>query len=122
MDTPPSRASALNQGLTTERKGNIGNLQLFRSFIATFARLVAGVPPETDMVQVLMTIFFSATALAALGVVVSMIADNAGDIRNALGIGVSPAAPQVRVFRVRRGEASRAPVRASAGSSLRAAA
>ncbi|MDB5682623.1 MAG: hypothetical protein JWM75_321 [Sphingomonas bacterium] len=37
------------------------------------------------MVQILATIFFSAAALAAFGIIVSMLVDNGADVRRALG-------------------------------------
>ena len=75
------------------------------------------------MMQMFSTIFFSAAALIALAVIVSMILDNLADVRVALGIAArSPTLPsaRVRVRRADRGPAMRPSV--AAGSPLRAAA
>ena len=74
------------------------------------------------MVQVLATIFFSAAALAALGVIVGSFADNLVEVRTALGLSptVQPLIPaQVRV---RRFVTMRGIAMAPAGLPLRAAA
>ena len=61
------------------------------------------------MVQVLVTIFFSAAALGALSVIVAMIVDNVGDVGTALGfVRPLPQLPSPRV-RVRRVDAVRTP-------------
>jgi hypothetical protein len=74
------------------------------------------------MFQVLTTIFFSAATLAALGVIASMLSDNSGDIRRALGFVPGPFVPSARV-KVRAAARRRAGVTAiRATVPLRAAA
>jgi len=72
------------------------------------------------MTQVLSTIFFSAAALAALGVLLTMLLDNIGDIRRALGRADGALMPSSTRVRVRRGGRSAAIPAVS--PSLRAAA
>ncbi len=64
------------------------------------------------MAQVLATIFFSATALTASGVIASTLIENLGDVRRALSFGEAmPLAPSR--FRLRRLDRMRPAVRAS---------
>jgi hypothetical protein len=72
------------------------------------------------MTQLLSTIFFSAAALAALGVLFTMLLDNMGDIRRALGIVDAAAMPSSTRVHVRRG--GRAAAMPAVTPSLRAAA
>ena len=67
-----------------------------------------------------MTIFFSATAMSALSIIVAMLADNSADVLAALGI-VQPAAPLERA-QVRRLGPVRATTVRTPASPLRAAA
>ena len=74
------------------------------------------------MVQILATIFFSAAALSALGVIIGSLGDNLGAIRLALGFrDAVPARSSARV-RVRRVVALRGFARVPAAAPLRAAA
>lgn len=58
------------------------------------------------MAQVLATIFFTAAALSALGVIVAMIGDNLADVRRALGFIPAPR-PSTRRVRMRRANPTR---------------
>ena len=74
------------------------------------------------MVQAFSTIFFSASALCAVGVIAGSFGDNLGEIRSALGLGERlPALGSQRV-RVRRVVALRGLAKTSPGLPLRAAA
>jgi hypothetical protein len=73
------------------------------------------------MFQVLGTIFFSTAILAATGVIVTMLVDNAGDVRRALGLAPTPFVPVPRP-RVRQLARAAATPRTRAPSSRRAAA
>lgn len=74
------------------------------------------------MVHILATIFFSAAATSALGVIVGAFAENIGDVRVALGLFQATSAPPSVRVRVRRTDRARSVAMASVGSPLRAAA
>lgn len=74
------------------------------------------------MVQVLSTIFFSAAAMSALGVIASAFADDLGAVRVALGLSSIVPSPAPARVRIRRTDPVRAAAIEPAGSQLRAAA